>query len=324
MKNKLFKYLGMTLLLVTGVVIVQAQDAAVVGAGGADPFFYQRGFSTILMIVAAVVILAALATLSNLLSAMVKIQQFKLYQEQGLEAYLEEVEKTKVQRESFWERMYKRWTKVVPVEKEQDIMLDHNYDGIRELNNTLPPWWLAMFYLSIAFAVVYMSYYHFIGNGPSSKEEFEMQMAQAEEAVQAYVARQANSVDENNVEFLTDQQSLAFGQTIFETQCATCHTVTGGGDIGPNLTDEYWIHGGTIKDIFSTIKYGVPEKGMISWKSQLRPNDMQRVASYILTLQGTNPPNAKAPEGQKMEPAATTESDSTATAPTEESIGMNQ
>lgn len=328
MKSNKFKYIGGTVLFLLVTWSIQAQQAAAVGAeggSGADPFFYERGFTTVLLIVAGVVILGALAVLSNLLSVMVKIQQMKIYQEQGLEAYLQEVEKeAKVKKESFWDRMYKRWTKAVPVEKEQDVMLDHNYDGIRELDNTLPPWWVAMFYITIAFAVVYMTYYHFTGAGPSSKEEFEMQMTQAEEAVQAYLARQGNTIDETNVVALTDDQSLAFGQTIFNTQCATCHREDGGGSIGPNLTDEYWIHGGKINEIFATIKYGVPEKGMISWQTQLRPNDMQRVASYILTLQGTNPPDPKAPEGEKVEPQATTEGGDAAPESEGEAVGMNE
>lgn len=329
MKNNIWKYVGATALLLLVAMVIYAQDAAVVGNGGgsADPYFYQRSFRTILLIAGGIVILGALFELSNLLGVIAKEQQRKMYREQGLEAYLEEAEvKPKVRKESFWSRMYKRWTAAVPVEKEQDVMLDHEYDGIRELDNSLPPWWVAMFYITIAFAVVYMTYYHFTGMGPSSREEFEMQMADAEEAVQAYLAGQATTVDENTVVALTDDQSLAFGQTIFETQCATCHQVTGAGDIGPNLTDEYWIHGGSINDVFATIKYGVPEKGMISWKTQLRPTDMQRVASYILTLQGTDPPNQKAPEGEKYEPAqATAEPDSTATnVPEGEAIGMNE
>ncbi len=326
MKKNKFKYIGGTALFLLVTWSIKAQQAAVVGAdggSGADPFFYERGFTTVLLIVAGVVILGALAVLSNLLSVMVKVQQMKIYKEQGLEAYMEEVEKPKVKKESFWDRMYKRWTKVVPVEKEQDVMLDHDYDGIRELDNTLPPWWVAMFYLSIVFAVVYMTYYHFTGAGPSSGEEFEMQMAKAEEAVKAYQARQGNKIDENNVVVLADEQALAFGQTIFNTQCATCHREDGGGSIGPNLTDEYWIHGGTINEIFATIKYGVPEKGMISWQTQLRPNDMQRVASYILTMQGTNPLDPKAPEGEKMEPQAATEGEDAAPESDEEAVGMN-
>ena len=128
-----------------------------------------------------------------------------------------------------------------------------------------------------------------------------MEMKEAEVAVARYLANQADQVDETNVELLTDEASLAAGEAIFLGKCATCHGNLGEGGVGPNMTDEYWIHGGTIVDVFSTVKYGVPAKGMISWRDQLRPQEMQMVSSYILTLQGTDPPNQKAPEGTLFE-----------------------
>lgn len=314
MNNKILKYTGLTAFLLLTVLIAHAQAAA--GGTGADPYFYERGFSTVLLVVAGIVILGALWALTHLLNMMVKVQQIKIYQEQGLEAYLEETQKAP--QKNFWQRMYKRWTQVVPVEKEQDILFDHEFDGIRELDNRLPPWWVAMFLITVAFAGIYMVYYHVSGAGPSSAEEYAMEVKKADEAVQAFLAKQANNVDETTVVALTDPQDISLGKTIWDANCIACHGTGGEGGVGPNMTDEYWIHGGTIKDIFRTIKYGVPEKGMISWKTQLRPSDMQRVASFILTLQGTNPPNQKAPEGEKMAPDATMEQDST----TAEAIGM--
>ncbi|MGA0233687.1 MAG: c-type cytochrome, partial [Saprospiraceae bacterium] len=118
-------------------------------------------------------------------------------------------------------------------------------------------------------------------------------------------AKQANLVDETNVSLLTDEESLAGGKEIFTTLCAACHLDHGGGalnSVGPNLTDKYWLHGGSIVDVFSTIKYGVPDKGMISWRTQIRPADMQKVASYVLSLQGTNPLGAKEAQGELYEP----------------------
>lgn len=188
-------------------------------------------------------------------------------------------------------------TDAKPTEKEADILLDHDYDGIHELDNNLPPWWLWGFYITIAFAVVYMIRFHIAG-GPSSAEEFEMEMAQAKEEVDAYLATAANLVDEGSVEMLTAEARIMAGKKIYETNCVACHLSDGGGQVGPNLTDAYWIHGGGIKNVFKTIKYGVPAKGMISWKDQLSPSQMQEVASYILTLQGTSPANPKAPEGE--------------------------
>jgi cytochrome c oxidase cbb3-type subunit 3 len=180
-----------------------------------------------------------------------------------------------------------------------------------------------MFYITIAFAGVYMTYYHFSGTGLSSAELYEQEMEEAEANIQAYLARQESPVDENSVEVLTDENQLAMGKTLYETNCVACHGYLGEGGVGPNLTDEYWIHGGTINDIFKTIKYGVPEKGMISWQAQLRPKDMQQVSSYIMTLVGTNPPNGKEPQGEKME-ATPTDTEAPQDSSQAQAIGMNE
>jgi cytochrome c oxidase cbb3-type subunit 3 len=209
-----------------------------------------------------------------------------------------------------WKRFYNWAWSIVPVANEEDIDLGHDYDGIRELDNRLPPWWLVLFYGSIAFAAVYMYIYHWSGSDWSSQQEYIMAMEHGEEMKKAYLAKQADFVDETNVEMVTDDASLAIGKDIFMAQCAVCHGQLGEGLVGPNFTDPYWIHGGGVADLFKTIKYGVPEKGMISWKSQLRPSEMQNVASYILTLQGTNPPNQKAREGELWDSSANDNSDS--------------
>lgn len=184
-------------------------------------------------------------------------------------------------------------TDAVPIEREQEILLDHNYDGIRELDNNLPPWWVYMFYGTIAFSVFYMWFYHFNGTGKLQADEYKMELVQAEELAKL----QANKVDENSVKLLTEKDKIQSGQAIFAKYCVACHGKLGEGGVGPNLTDNAWIHGGDIKSIFKTIKYGVPTKGMIAWQAQLGPGQMQEVASYIKTLKGTNPPNAKAPQG---------------------------
>jgi cytochrome c oxidase cbb3-type subunit 3 len=276
--------------------VAGAQTAADVGGQpAANPYFYEKFASYFFIAVVAALTIAVIAALINLLNAMIKMQQMRVYQEQGFEAY----EKVVVQqsKESFWKRMYNQWTNVVPVEREEEIMFDHDFDGIRELDNRLPPWWVAMFYITIAFAGIYMVYYHFAGVGPSSIEEYTAQMDVAKKEAAANLAKQANLVDENTVAALTDETALGAGKSIYIASCAACHGQLGEGGVGPNMTDDYWIHGGSIKDLFKTIKYGVPEKGMISWQSQLRPTDMQQVASYILTLRGTNPPNAKEAQG---------------------------
>jgi len=200
-------------------------------------------------------------------------------------------------------------TRSVPIEKEATIQFEHEYDGIRELDNVLPPWWLWMFYATIVFSIIYLVHYHispikafenigFIGPGVGQEELYKMEMEQAEKEKQAYLAQMANKVNEENVTALTDPAEIAEGKNIFLTNCATCHGKEGQGGAGPNLTDDYWLHGGGIKNVFKTIKYGVPQKGMIAWETQLSPKQIQQVASYILTLRGTNPPGAKEPQGE--------------------------
>jgi cytochrome c oxidase cbb3-type subunit 3 len=142
-----------------------------------------------------------------------------------------------------------------------------------------------------------MWYYHWGGGGPSQIDEYEKDMEVAKKEIAIALAGKAAAVDENSVTALTDATSLGEGELIYKNLCAVCHGQKGEGTVGPNFADEYWIHGGGIKNIFKTIKYGVPDKGMISWQTQLKPADMQKVGSYILTLQGTNPPNQKAPQG---------------------------
>lgn len=183
-----------------------------------------------------------------------------------------------------------------PIEKEQDIMLDHAYDDIRELDNKIPPWFNYLFYGSVVFAVFYMINYHILSSGDVQASEYNEEL-QFAELKKVEMIKSGALLDENTLTALIDQPSINLGKEIFIKNCAVCHTEKGGGLVGPNLTDDYWIHGGSIKNIFATIKNGVPAKGMISWKSQLNPRQIQEVSSYILTLRGTNPPNAKAPEG---------------------------
>lgn len=204
--------------------------------------------------------------------------------------------KEKANRLSWWDR----FNKFRPASQEADLDLGHDYDGIRELNNRLPPWWLYGFYLTIIFAVIYLWRFHVSHTGPSSKEEYETSVARAEVRVQEYLKKKGESVDENTVTLLTSAEDLAAGKAIFTdpSKCPTCHTATGAGNtIGPNLTDDYWIYGGSIQSIFKTIKYGT-SKGMRSWKDDLSAKQIAQVASYVKSLRGTNPPDAKAPQGE--------------------------
>lgn len=202
-------------------------------------------------------------------------------------------------------------TGAVAIEHEADIMIDHPHDGIFELDNRLPPWWVSMFYITIVFAFGYMAYYHYIYPEKTQLAEYKEAVKKGEILKAEVAERQANLVNENTVAALTDAASLDLGKGIFIGKCAACHGTKGEGGVGPNMTDEFWLHGGGIKNVFKTIVHGVPDKGMIAWQGQLSPSEIQSVSSYILTLEGTNPPNPKAPQGEKYTGEAGAASDST-------------
>ena len=188
-------------------------------------------------------------------------------------------------------------TDAVAIEDEESILLDHDYDGIKELDNNLPPWWKYGFYLTIAVAVIYLFNFHVLKIGALQGQEYINEMAQAQLEVDEFMKNSANNVDENTIKLLTEASDMTAGKDIFMANCAACHGKLGEGTVGPNFADEYWIHGGGVKDIFKTIKYGWVEKGMKSWKEDLSPMQMAQVTSYIKSLRGTNPLNGKAPQG---------------------------
>lgn len=183
-----------------------------------------------------------------------------------------------------------------PIEQEKDLMLDHDYDNIRELDNKIPPWFNYLFYGSVIFSIFYMINYHILSSGDVQATEYKEEVKFAE-MQKLELIKSGTLLDENTLTVLKDAVALNSGKEIFIKNCTVCHTETGGGLVGPNLTDDYWIHGGGIKNVYATIKNGVPSKGMITWKNQLNPRQIQEVASYVLSLRGTNPPNPKAPEG---------------------------
>ncbi|PNQ72471.1 cytochrome C oxidase subunit III [Hanstruepera neustonica] len=196
------------------------------------------------------------------------------------------------------QKTYKKLLGQKPVEEEHEIILDHNYDGIRELDNSLPPWWLYGFYATIIFAAVYLVRFH-IFNGENQYQELEAEYAQAKIEIEEYKKTAKDLVDINTVTVLTDAADLKAGQAIFEENCVACHMADGGGGIGPNLTDEYWILGGGIKNVFQTVSEGGRNgKGMIAWKQSLKPSEIAQVASYVLQFQGTTPAKPKDAEGE--------------------------
>ncbi len=196
---------------------------------------------------------------------------------------------------------------LAPKEKEKDLLLDHDYDGIKELDNRVPPWFNFLFYGTIIFGIIYLINYHILGSGSVQEDEYAAEMLAAE-TERNILIKTGQFLNEETVTAKMDAATLDEGKTIFTKNCVSCHGSDGGGIVGPNLTDDYWIHGGGIKNVFKVIKVGVPSKGMIAWETQLSPNQMQAVASYVLSLHGTKPANGKPPEGVKYE-----ETDSTKT-----------
>ena len=278
--------------------------------------------------------------------------------------------------------MYQKTMENKIMDKKEDKLLEHEYDGIRELDNDLPPWWLWLFYITIIFAVVYMIHYHVTGTGDLSTAEYMKEIdpnwtdvQSADEAgfsigyhspyfktgvemtpqvwavfenyvgpkveFDALMMEAMRRADSDNLsklqesfpdlwtklteggatitpaavptggatqskldlsfEQLMDAASLDAGKKLYVTNCASCHGPDGQGGIGPNMTDNYYIHGAGINDLMSTIIQGVPIKGMISWKGILNDQQMNQVASFMMSLRGTTPPNQKAAQGDLVE-----------------------
>ena len=202
---------------------------------------------------------------------------------------------------TWWKNLDKKWmTKSVPIEKEADILLDHDYDGIRELDNALPPWWKYGFYVTIVVAIIYMFLYHVTGSGKNPEQEYAAEMAEGKKIEEQYKAKTKSLVDENNIT-LSDADGSASGKALYNQSCIACHGASGEGGIGPNLTDNYWIHGGSLNMIYQTIKIGYPEKGMQSWQSMYSPIQIKNLTSFVKSIVGTKPSNPKAPQGNLEE-----------------------
>ena len=197
-----------------------------------------------------------------------------------------------------WYRNYiKYWSKAEPKE-EVEIILDHDYDGIRELDNSLPPWWKNLFYLSIIFSIIYLVRYEVL-DGDTQIDEYNQELAIAKKELEVFKKTTPDTFDLENATQLTDAADLKRGNAVYTLNCASCHSADGGGGIGPNLTDEHWILGGGMKNVVHTLlNGGRTGKGMIAWDKTLKPGDIAKVASYVLSLEGTTPANPKEAEGE--------------------------
>jgi len=290
LKAKLTKILGMFLVGIFSPVLLLGQaETAPAPSLLDDPllsFYIVVGFIFIVAILVLIVALYMLQVLNYMAKTAAKEKAEKL----GL-VYKEAP--------SLWESLWQKANDLSPIEKEADIMLDHNYDGIRELDNHLPPWWTALFYGTIVFAFFYLLFFHVLDTLPGTIQEYDNEVAiAAEQLKKNQAANPVADINENNVEATLEPLALADGKQVFMNNCASCHRKDGGGDIGPNLTDEYWLHGGGIKDIFKVVRHGVSGTNMIAWEGFISPEKMKNVSSYILTIKGTNPVNPKKPQGE--------------------------
>ena len=205
---------------------------------------------------------------------------------------------------SGWKKFMKSMTKANELGTEEDIMLDHDYDGIKELDNVLPPWWLYGFYITIAISIFYIIQVFYNPEEYSQAKEYTAEVAKGKEEVEAYKAENPELFNTDNIVAFTDEENLAKGKELFTSKtCFACHLADLGGSIGPNLTDNTWVLGGDVKSIFKTITNGGrPGKGMIPWESTITREERIQLASYIISMQGTFPANPKAAEGDIIYP----------------------
>jgi len=284
---------GVTKVLLPVALLLSAHSAFAQDAAAAAPVSYTWLILLVIAVEVAVIAILGMQT----------IRILKMASNEEVEAEAHPMA-AKVQKESWIQALWVKMNSLRPMEEEADLDTGHSYDGIRELDNITPPWFTAAFVASIIFAIIYLWVFHVSKTAPHQVEEYERVMAKAEVEKQAFLAKQANSVDENTVQYLAAASDLAAGKKVFDNFCAVCHREDMGGSVGPNLVDEYWIHGGSVKDVFALIKYGVQDKGMMPWKDDLSPMQIAQVTSYILSKQGETPEGAREPQGEKYVPEA--------------------
>lgn len=188
-------------------------------------------------------------------------------------------------------------------EENKDVVRPVEADGIQEFDNKLPQWWLNLFYASIVFAFVYPAYLYLFG-GASLIQEYDTaqeQAAKAQEVAEQTEDGQASTASIDLASLVGNDDAIAAGNGIFQTNCMPCHGPDGGGTIGPNLTDKYWLHGGSVEDVYKVVSEGVPAKGMIAWKPVLGDEKVAQVTAFVMSLKGTTPASPKAPQGEAYE-----------------------
>jgi cytochrome c oxidase cbb3-type subunit 3 len=235
------------------------------------------------------ILISIVLVLLVMLMALASMMQSMIGSEQGKPAF---------DSSKFWQKL----GSLKPLSKEKELLLNEDYDGIKELDNPVPAWFNALFYGTVAFGLLYLLVYHNWDLAPLQKQEYDEEVYAAQLASQERLKNAPiDDINENNVKESKDQSVITSGKAAYIQYCAACHGQKGEGGVGPNLTDEYWIHGGTLAAVFKTIKYGVPEKGMVAWGTQITPTKISNISNFITSLQGTNPPNSKAPQGEKMQ-----------------------
>ena len=252
------------------------------------------GFIMFFLLLLLVVLLVVLRTF-NILTRLILKSEGYTDAEITAEISPAKVLKIKQPKKEFWNKVLS----LRPLAEEKDLLIEHEYDGIQELDNPTPSWFMYLFYSTVVFAVCYLLIYHVFGVGQLQYDEYKTEVAQAEIVKKEYLSKAANLVDENTVKLVADPAVLKAGEGIFKQNCAACHGEHAQGVVGPNLTDDFWLHEGNIKAVFKTIKYGVAAKGMPTWEKQLSPKQMSDVSNYIKSLRGTNPANPKEPQGEK-------------------------
>ncbi|MBL7831282.1 MAG: c-type cytochrome [Saprospiraceae bacterium] len=286
------KIMGVIALILLASVSGVAQDATTTAAALPAEKIIGGMSQTVFFLISGVIIIEAI--LIYVLLSSIK----KMVTKTNLDLY-----NVSPETQSSFAKWWDKFNEFKPIEQEADIDLGHDYDGIRELDNRLPPWWLYGFYGTIIFALFYLWSYHVSHTSPSSQQEFKMAMDKAEKDVAEYLKTNGDNFNESNIKMLP-AADIAEGANLFKGTCVACHSANGGGGVGPNLTDAYWLNGGDIKSVFKTIKYGI--RAMPSWQNNFSGKQMAQLASYVESLRNTNVAGGKAPQGELFKEEAPT------------------